>query len=103
LWAYGRFNLALSDSEFWCLTLAQFYALRECQQNREEWFDYRSAQICAVIANILPRKKGKKTFKIKDFMPGLQPPGPRPRMTDEQMEQAIISINASCGGLVKEE
>jgi hypothetical protein len=101
LWSYGRFNLSLSENEFWHLTLAQFYALRRCYQDNEEWLDYRSSQICAMVANTVPRKKGSKVFSPKDFMPKTETQKHK-RMTDEEMLSVVKRINKSLGGEVKE-
>lgn len=41
------------------------------------------AQLCAVMANTVPRKKGAKAFKAGDFMFDFDKPPPEPQTEDE--------------------
>ena len=66
-WAFARYDLRLSEEEFWNLSFEQLAALRNrylYNMKMQNWF---SAQICAVIVND-NRKKGGRAFKPKDFM-----------------------------------
>lgn len=56
--------------------------------------------ICAVVANTVPRKKGrgKKAWVPDDFMPTKE----RKQMTDEQMFAQVQANNAILGGKVLE-
>jgi len=100
LWSFGRFNLGLSDEEFWHLTLAQFNALAKRYDEQQERQDYRAALICTVLAEInRDRKKRPRPFKPEDFMPKRgrkQKP-----MTDEQMLAQAKIITAALGGKVE--
>jgi hypothetical protein len=96
----GRYNLALPEKEFWRLTLAQFLALRRGYEAREEWQNFRAAEICSVIANTIPREKGAKPFTYKDFMPG-EPEaghGEPVKVNKAQMVNFLRGLAASCGG-----
>jgi len=64
----GRYDLKLSEIEFWALTPDEFNLL--CQRHNQylERMDGHVALICAVIANCF-RDPKKKPFKVEDFMP----------------------------------
>ncbi len=38
--------------------------------NKEDWQNFRSAQICALLANINRDPKQTRAYEIQDFMPG---------------------------------
>lgn len=42
------------------------------------------AQLCAVVANTVPRKKGAKAFKAADFMFDFDALPPEPQTEDEK-------------------
>ena len=71
----GRYDLGLSEEEFWGLTLKEFNALCERYGVNQEWLNYRAALICSVLANIArdPKKKGIP-YTTQDFMPGGKQP-----------------------------
>ena len=71
----GRYDLGLSEEEFWGLTLKEFNALSERYGVNQEWLNYRAALICSVLANIArdPKKKGTP-YIPRDFMPGGKQP-----------------------------
>ena len=68
MWAVGRYDLRLSEDEFWHLTPRQFMALKERHEADQEWKNFRAGVIASTIANAL-RSKGSKTYKPEDFMP----------------------------------
>lgn len=76
--------------------MAQFHALAKEYKTEQETLNYRSAQICSVIANA-PYKK--RDFKPKDFMPKKEKP--KVQLTGEQMKGQLEMINAALGGEVK--
>ena len=99
MWAFGRYDLNLSEFDFWNLTLKEFNALSERYKESQNWLNHRSAMICAVVANTVPQKKGRrKTWVPNDFMPTQE----RRQMTDKQMFAQIEAINSMLGGAVKE-
>lgn len=81
------------------MTLAQFNALRKRYDDKEEWLNYRSAQICAIVANTIPRKSSSRTFTAKDFMPQK---AEESRMSNEEMFNMVRFINKSLGGIEEE-
>ena len=99
MWAFGRYNLGLSESDFWYLTLREFNALSERFKENQKWLNYRSALICSIIANVNrnPKKKSK-AWTPDDFMPARE----QKMMTDEQMYAQVQAINVILGGEVKE-
>ena len=85
----------MPEREFWGLTLAQFYSLAKEYGNEQEMLNYRGAMICSVIAEVnRDRKKRKRPFTPADFMPKKK----RREMTDEQMLEQIMEVNAELGG-----
>lgn len=71
LWAVGRYDLNLSEQDFWSLTVPKFQALLERHKIDQEWQNYRAALICSILANVYrdPKKKSSP-FMPADFMPG---------------------------------
>lgn len=99
MWASGRYDLGLTEVEFWALTLKELNALSERHQSNQSWLDYRAALVCAVFANTTrDAKKRMKPFVPGDFMPK----GKTRRQTAEQMFAAVQLLNAAFGGKVSE-
>ena len=96
-WAFGRYNLGLSEDEFWSLTLAQFDALTKRYNYEQEWLDYRAALICAVIANVNRNPKKHKAFQPKDFMPRRQVKSVE-ELTPDRMLEHLRILNIAHGG-----
>jgi hypothetical protein len=96
LWAIGRYDLQLSEEDFWRLTLKEFNMLchRHRERRRAELFN--SALICSVIANV-HRGKGKP-YKPDDFMPKEKT---NKKMTTEEMVEMLKAITLANGGEVK--
>ena len=70
MWAFGRYDLHLSEGDFWALTLKELDALSERRKDGQEWLDYRAALICTVMSNAWrDTKKKSKPFEPGDFMP----------------------------------
>lgn len=65
--------------------------------SNQDWLNYRSALVCAVMANIW-RGKNTKLFKPEDFMPGKE----RKIQTPEQIFAIVQMLNAVYGGDVLE-
>ena len=93
----GRYDLRLSEDEFWCFTLKELNALIERHKANEEWLNFRPAQICALLANI-HRGKGSKTYSLEDFMPQDR----KREQTPEQILTSVTMLNAKLGGKVEE-
>ena len=68
MWAVGRYDLGLTEEEFWGLTPRQYRALLDRHEEAQEWQDYRAGVIAATVVNML-KAKGGKTYKPTDFMP----------------------------------
>jgi hypothetical protein len=84
LWAVGRYNLHLSESELQSIKLEQFNALLDRWESEQEWENYRVALICSVLCNI-NKGKNTKAFSPKDFMPYKQKP-------KQQTPQEMLNI-----------
>lgn len=101
MWTFGRYDLGLTEIDFWELTPGQLDLLAKrhnsVESARNERADYRSALICSVIANV-NRGKGQKPFKVQDFMP--QESGPKKNQTPEEQLTIVKMLNAAFGGEV---
>lgn len=95
MWAIGRYDLGLTDNEFWGLTLLQFNKLCERHKEKRSADLFNSALICSVIANV-NRQKGKP-FTPQDFMPKEKK---RNVMKMEDMLEVLKSFTLAQGGEV---
>ena len=99
MWAFGRYDLKLSELDFWNLTLVEFNALSERYKEAQKWLNHRVAMICSVIANtVRDRKKKSKPWTPDDFMPIKE----QKQMTAEQMFAQVQTNNLMLGGEVLE-
>lgn len=92
MWAIGKYDLHLTEEEFWGLTARKYRALTERLQVLHDWENYRSALICAVMANIHRDPKAGKTYSPQDFMP--DKPKQKQKQTPEQMLNMIKMFHA---------
>ena len=77
--------------------LSEWLAFYSLEPFGEERADLRSAQICAVNANLHGGKRSKK-YKIADFMPFHQPE----KITDPaEQERHLEALTRSMGGVVR--
>lgn len=90
MWAVGRYDLGLTEEEFWGLTPRQYVALLERHEEAMEWEDYRMGVIASTIVNML-KAKGGKTFKPEDFMPTKR----RKKQTPEEMLAVVKNYMAT--------
>ncbi len=97
MWATGRFDLRLTEDEFWHLTLKELNALITRFNKNEDWLNYRVGMICSVLSNIW-RAKGAKIRTPQDFFPT----GKREPQTPVQLLATVKMLNAAYGGKVKE-
>lgn len=94
----GRYDLGLEEGEFWALTIKELNALIERYKNNQDWLNYRSALICAVMANIW-RDSKRRAFIPDDFMPKEKVRQQSP----EQMLATVKLLNTALGGKVLED
>lgn len=94
MWAFGRFELRLSENAFWRLTFAQLDKLAEHYLNAEDMKNFRAGQICATIANVY-RGKGKRAYKPSDF---IGRPQKRKKQTADEMLSTVKGVNAMLQG-----
>lgn len=94
----GRYDLHLTEEEFWSLTPREFDALRGRFNDSNDWLNYRAALVCSVVANVF-RGKNVKPFKPDDFMPKRKTKD----QTPEQILATVELLNAAFGGDVVEE
>jgi hypothetical protein len=95
LWAVARYDLRLSEKEFWDLSWDQLQALLKRYEQDLELQNYRTAMICAtVLEPYRDRKKHKKPFTAQDFMP-------KKDLTEDQMLNRMKGIAMTLGGEIK--
>lgn len=93
LWAIARYDLKLSDREFWDLSADQFSALLKRRSIELERQDFHAAQICCTLANIF-RDKKSKAYQPADFMPN---PKRKTKQTPDQMLEIVKGWQAFYG------
>ena len=96
LWSIGRYDLRLSEDEFWQLSLKEFNLLMKRHKEQRSAELYNSALICATIANV-NRSKGKH-FQPSDFMPKEKK---KKKMNINEMAEILKAITLANGGEVK--
>lgn len=79
----ARYDLGLSEQEFWELTPAQFDSLNERHVLHKQVEDYRAGLIASILCNI-HRKEGDTPLEPADFFGNLPRSGKR-EMTPEQI------------------
>jgi hypothetical protein len=80
------------------MTLAQLDSLIKRHNDREEWLDYRTGLVCAIIANVnRDSKKKPEPFTPQDFMPQREQKPERELSPDDLLLQMRI-MNAAAGG-----
>ena len=95
IWSFARFDLHLSEDEFWSLTPVQFNALSGRYAQQQDWLNYRAGLIAAVIANVnRDPKKRRDPFTPQDFIQRTETEKPVP----ENLQDKIRRINAAMGG-----
>ena len=88
----------MAEDEFWELTLKELNALIERRIDNQDWLNYRSALICAVLANTVRDTKRKpRPFVPDDFMPKQE----SRRQTPKQILATVKILNAAFGGKVE--
>ncbi len=91
----GRYDLHLTEDEFWELTMRELNALSERHEESHEWLNYRAALICSVLANTVRDPKRKtRPFVPDDFMPKTE----RRVQTTSQMLTTVRMLNTAFGG-----
>lgn len=99
MWAVGRYDLQLTDAEFWDLTYPEFEALYARHKARLQVEEYHSALICSVLANInRDRKHRIKPFSPRDFM---SDPPAKPKPQDADPYALIYRLDAYAARLKK--
>lgn len=75
--------------------MAQFDSLAERYRDEQRRLDYRSAMICAIMAEIYrDRKRRARPFSPEDFMPEEE----SEEMDNPKMKRALELINQMLGG-----
>jgi hypothetical protein len=91
LWATSRYDLRLTDAEFYALTPRQFDALTKRRTREQESQEFMFAQLTAVVMNTGFRSTDKPSKTI-DFMPSQWAKGTTPKTTTEMTEERRQAI-----------
>lgn len=98
LWAFGRYDLGLTDADFWALTPRQYAELMERRREDLHRQDLRIGVLCALVANLLGGDKSK-VFEPEDFCITPKKGAPPARaQTPEDMLIIVELLNAAHGG-----
>lgn len=82
--AVARYDLGLTEQEFWDLTPAQFDALNERHVLHKQMEDYRAGLIASILCNI-HRQEGSEAMEPADFFTDLPRSKPRAMSGEEIM------------------
>lgn len=93
LWAIARYDLELSEKEFWCLSIDQLDALLKRRNLELERQDFHAAMVCSTMANIFRNKKSRP-YQPTDFIPNAKR---KAKQTPEQMIAIIQGWQAFYG------
>jgi len=84
IWSVGRFDLGLTDAEFWQLSPAMFDALWKRLEDQRERALYGHAMTCAQVFNAQRTTDEARWFEADDFMPKTE----AKRLADEKRQTA---------------
>lgn len=90
--AVARYDLGLTEEEFWDITPAQFDALNERHVLHKKMEDYRAGLIASILCNI-HREQGTEATEPADFFTDL--PRSKPRtMSGEEIMAHLKKVTA---------
>lgn len=92
MWAIARYDLHLTDEEFYSLTPRQFDALLKRHELAEQKREYLAAQTTAAIINFSMRAPDKPVSP-RDFMLSL-PPERKQKPTKKQIKKVAQNLRA---------
>jgi len=96
VWSIGRFDLRLTDEQFWRLTPKEYAALIERWRQNQDLEFQRMGTIAALIQNAY-RGKGK-ALTPADFNPFTAKKISRRKKTSPELLKTIETINRLMGG-----
>jgi hypothetical protein len=103
LWATARYDLRLSDAEFYALTPREFDALVKRDKRHTEHEEYMFAQLTAVVMNTGFRSR-EEPAQPKDYMPSQWRKTPASKsseaLTDDRRAEIANRLDRMFGALV---
>lgn len=69
MWSFARYDLKLTNKQFWDLTPKEFRKLSDRYVNAQDILDIRSGVIAASVSNAMSKKDNGEAFSAKDFFP----------------------------------
>ena len=100
-WAVGRFDLRLSEEEFWQMSPQEFMALHDRWIVEQELQDSRAALITATIINGIGAfgSKRRKQVEPKDLMPDRRGGEKSEKAQSVEAQIALVEmLNEAFGG-----
>lgn len=93
MWAVARYDLRLSEDEFWALSLREWTALVERRDSELERAEWGTATLTAMVVNMF-RKENSKPFEPAHFLngKGRKQYGEQEEMTGEYLEALFRSM-----------
>jgi hypothetical protein len=85
LWASARYDLNLSDAEFFGMTLQQVMAMMDRFDRSSKAAYLRAGIVASIVANV-HRGKSQRPFSPWDFVPGGSQQEPHQQTIEEQIE-----------------
>lgn len=96
MWAVARYDLGLTEEEFFDITPAQFFALVKRKNIETKEQDYRSGVIASNIVRVVCKQEDGKKYSPSYFFPSLRTDKEREaeasRSTPEGMKTALQSL-----------
>lgn len=93
-WSFGRFELGLSEDEFWGLGLNEFNSLTKRFEDKERRADYRALLISCTLINVILRPD--PPVQPEDYLPQ----EPKPPQTPKEQLHILRVLNEIYGGVV---
>lgn len=93
----GRYDLHLSEEEFWCLVPRQFHALMERKRQESLAAEYGPALVVTAIQAMFAGKKAKK-IKVTDYMPSYIAPKKEDQPWEQQLK-LVKELHTALGGV----
>ena len=98
MWAIGRYDLGLSEEEFWSITLRQYQLLNDRFAAAARWQEALNAVTPWLTAEMnRDRKRQRTPFTLRDFM--LSEQAARPQRKSPDQGQLRAKLDRVFGGL----
>jgi hypothetical protein len=102
LWAFGRYDLRLSEEQFWALTPREYALLADRCEARTKWEDMRAALAPWMMNLLWATKKGRVELDELMVFNMMRGAAEKPQTTPEEESAKLQNrINTTFGMLVE--